>query len=284
MKKLFLFSISLCASLLVICTALFPLFKFKEESTTFYPSTYTETSENQENPYTMYALNTKTPLPKNLSVTLSESISPSGSYACILEDNTYFYTQPNEECGIFLLPKTYYVKVLDYQANYCKIEYLYDSSLSQKITGYAKTNQLTFVEYTPKRPYLYYIFDVYYQIGDTKIEDPAFLTQLKISCAYYGDFYFGGKTYCYVLRGDTFGYVPKPNTLSYEENTEYADYLAQKPIPPEEQPAKQNAPIGQIALFVALSLLVPILAALLLKQSKRNVYYEVDETAETSSP
>ena len=275
MKKLVLFSISLCAILLVICTALFPLFKSKEESTPFYQSTYTETSKNQENPYTMYALNTKT--------LLSATLSPSGSYACILEDNTYFYTQPNEECGIFLLPKSYYVKVLDYQANYCKIEYLYDSSLSQKITGYAKTNQLTFVEYTPKRPYLYYIFDVYYQIGDTQIEDSAFLTQLKISCAYYGDFYFGGKTYCYVLRGDTFGYVPKPATLSYEENTEYADYLAQIPTAPPEQTTSQNAPIGQIALFVSLSLLVPILAAFLLKQSKRNVYYETDETAEHTS-
>lgn len=275
MKKLVLFSISLCAILLVICTALFPLFKSKEESTLFYQSTYTETSKNQENPYTMYALNTKT--------LLSATLSPSGSYACILEDNTYFYTQPNEECGIFLLPKSYYVKVLDYQANYCKIEYLYDSSLSQKITGYAKTNQLTFVEYTPKRPYLYYIFDVYYQIGDTQIEDSAFLTQLKISCAYYGDFYFGGKTYCYVLRGDTFGYVPKPATLSYEENTEYADYLAQIPTAPPEQTTSQSAPIGQIALFVSLSLLVPILAAFLLKQSKRNVYYETDETAEHTS-
>jgi hypothetical protein len=223
----------------------------------------------------MYALNTKT--------LLSATLSPSGSYACILENNTYFYTQPNEECGIFLLPKTYYVKVLDYQANYCKIEYLYDSSLSQKITGYAKTNQLTFVEYTPKRPYLYYIFDVYYQIGDTQIEDSAFLTQLKISCAYYGDFYFGGKTYCYVLRGDTFGYLPKPATLSYEENTEYADYLAQIPPTSSEQTTSQSAPIGQIALFVSLSLLVPILAAFLLKQSKRNVYYETDETAEHPS-
>ena len=86
MKKLVLFSISLCAILLVICTALFPLFKSKEESTLFYQSTYTETSKNQENPYTMYALNTKT--------LLSATLSPSGSYACILEDNTYFYTNP----------------------------------------------------------------------------------------------------------------------------------------------------------------------------------------------
>lgn len=274
MKKVFLFSISVCAILLVITTALFSIFKYQEESTHFYPSAHIETSKNQENAHTMYALNTKTQLLSN--------VSPSGSYACILEDNTYFYTQPNEECGIFLLPKTYYVKVLDYQANYCKIEYLYDSSLSQKITGYAKTNQLTFVEYTPKRPYLYYVFDVYYQIGDTQIDDSAFLTQLKITCAYYGDFYFGGKTYCYVLRGDTFGYVPKPTTLSYEENTEYADYLSQIPTTAPEQ-TNQNAPIGQIALFVALSLLVPILAAFLLKQSKRNVYYELDEPTETPS-
>ncbi len=214
---------------------------------------------------------------------IAETTVPlSGSYACILSDNTYFYSMPDEKRGVFLLPKTYYVKVLDYQPDYCKIEYLYDNSVLQKITGYARTEQLTFVEYVPKRPYLYYIFDVYYEIGDTQIEDSAFLTQLKVSCVYYGDFYFGGKTYCYVLRGDTFGYIPKPDYVSYEENTEYADYLAQKTPPPSSAPnenTQQSSP-AQIGILIALCLLVPIIAALILKQPKRHFYYDPDEQTE----
>ena len=219
---------------------------------------------------------------KSIQATAETTVPLSGSYACVLNNNTYFYSLPDEKRGIFLLPKTYYVKVLDYQPDYCKIEYLYDDSVLEKIIGYARTEQLTFVEYVPKRPSLYYIFDVYYQIGDTQIEDSSFLTQLKVSCVYYGDFYFGGKTYCYVLRGDTFGYIPKPDYVSYEENTEYADYLAQKTPPPSKEPdenTQKSSPV-QIAILVALCLLVPVIAALILKQPKRNFYYETEEQTE----
>ena len=100
--------------------------------------------------------------------------------------------------------------------------------------------QLTFVEYVPKRPYLYYVFDVYYKLDDKPIEDSSFLTEIKVSCVYYGDFFLGGKTYCYVLRGDTFGYIPKPTTISYEENTEYADYLDQHTPPTNETPTHNS--------------------------------------------
>jgi hypothetical protein len=90
----------------------------------------------------------------------------------------------------------------------------------------------------------------------------------------------GTTTYCYVLRGDTFGYVPKPENLSYEENTEYADYLAQqtpKPNEEEKTPTANKSSPAQIAILIALCLLVLVLAALILKQPKHAFDYEADE-------
>jgi hypothetical protein len=126
------------------------------------------------------------------------------------------------------------------------------------------------------------MFDVCYEIEDSPIQDSSFLTQITITCAYYGDFHFGGKTYCYVLRGDTFGYVPKPATLSYEENTEYAEYLEnlQASTSAPDQPQSPNVSVAtspvQIGILVVLCLLVPFLAALILKPPRRPPY-EMEE-------
>lgn len=196
------------------------------------------------------------------------------SYAYVQAD-AYFYSVPDERRGLFLLPETYYVKILDYQSDFCKIEYLYDDTLTKKIIGYARTDRLIPVDYVPKRPYLYYVFDVRYYI-DEQLNDSSFLNQITVTCAYYGDYRIGSETYCYVLRGDTFGYVPKPAELSFEENTEYADYLAAQESTSEGDTSASNGDSpsspAQIGILVALCLLVPVLAALILKPSRRPPY------------
>lgn len=196
-----------------------------------------------------------------------------GEYACILTDEAYFYPTRDENRGLFLLPKTYFVKVLAIDTDFCRVEYLYDDAYAKKIVGYAKTADLTFVDYEPKRPYLYHLFEVRYTIGDSPIEDDAFLDGITVTCAYYGDYRIGTKTYCYILRGDSFGYIPKPSDLIYEESTEYQDNLT--PEPPVQEPLeeeKEASSPAQIAILVALCLLVPVLAALILKSSKHPVY------------
>lgn len=205
-----------------------------------------------------------------------------GAYACVLSD-AFFYAEADERKGLFLIPKTYYVKLVEYGSPYCKVEYMSDGNYTKRLVGYTKTECLTFVKYTPSRPYLTYIFDVNYRIEDADSTD-GFLTGLTVTCAYYGDYKIGSETYCYVLRGDEFGYIPKPTSISYEDNTEYADYLASQKEnePPTDSsstasPSKKGAatPI-QIAILITLCLLVPVLAALILKPPRRPSY-EKDE-------
>lgn len=195
-----------------------------------------------------------------------------GDYACILQDETFFYAVPEEKRGVFLLPKTYYVQLVEYGETFCKIDYLTDDGHVKKLTGYARTEALTFVDYVPERPYLYYVFDVKYKIDETETTDSTFLTQLTVTCAYYGDYVVGSQVYCYVLRGEEFGYIPKPENLQFEENTEYADrQQAQEETTstPSNSDSADTASGGfstlQILLLVGLCILVPIVAAFILK-------------------
>ena len=108
----------------------------------------------------------------------AQATAASGSYACVL----------------FLLPESYFVKVLSVDGDYCRIEYLYDDTYTKKLTGYAKTADLTFVDYTPSTPYLYHLFEVRYTIDDSFLENDDFLSQITVTCAYYGDYKIGSET------------------------------------------------------------------------------------------
>lgn len=197
-------------------------------------------------------------------------------YACVLQENAFFYSAPDERRGLFLLPATYYVKLLDYGEEYCRIEYLYDDEHVKKLTGYAKTSTLTFVEYIPKQPYFYHLFDVCYRIEGEGLTDSAFLNEITLTCAYYGEYKIGSESYCYVLRDGEFGYVPKPDLLRIPQNNEYEEWLSQQSsdAPKEEIPSAKAEPSSpaQIAILIALCLLVPILAALILKPPRRPPY------------
>ena len=207
----------------------------------------------------------------------AKASTPKGSgYACILQESTFFYSAPDERRGLFLLPTTYYVKVLDYGEEYFRVEYLYDTEKVKKLIGYTKTSCLTFVEYTPQQPYYYYLFDVKYRIEEDGLTDSAFLNEITLTCAYYGDFKIGSEVYCYVFRIDSLGYVPKPSNLYVPPNTEYEEWILQQSPAPSDSLSSidEQAPSSpaEIAILVALCLLVPLLASLILKPPRRPPY------------
>ena len=118
----------------------------------------------------------------------SSPVPNAGAYACILSDDVYFYTNTEGRRGLFLLPKSYYVRLIEYRPDYCKVEYQTDDS-AKRLVGYVATEKLTFVDYTPARPYLYYVFDLRYKIEDADQTDSAFLTEITISCVYRRKFW-----------------------------------------------------------------------------------------------
>ena len=203
-----------------------------------------------------------------------------GSYACILKNNVYLYATADGKKGLFLLPETYYVRLLEYRPDYSKVEYQRSENTSLRVLGYVQTEKLTFVDYIPQHPYLYYTFDVTDPIEDSDAIDSSFLTQIPRSCLYYGDYPVGSENYCYVLRGEEFGYIPKPDYLQWERNTEYEEYLASLTPPPSSEESSENPsnapPPMQIAILVVICLLVPVLAGLILKPPQ-HPSYETEE-------
>lgn len=217
-------------------------------------------------------------LADNAQTTTAADAPKSGTYACVLSDDAYFYLSAGGKDGAFLLPRTYYVRLLAYGATYCKVEYMETDTLTRKLTGYVRTEHLVFVDYVPIRPYLTYVFDLTYRLEDTTPSNGDSFTQLTFTCAYYGDYPIGDTLWCYVLREGEFGYVPKPDHLAFEENTEYADYLASlQPSDAEENERQKSASSpAQIAILITLCLLVPLLATLILKPPRKPPY-ETDD-------
>ena len=106
--------------------------------------------------------------------------------------------------------------------------------------------------------------------------DSTFLNEITLTCAYYGDYKIGSETYCYVLRGGTLGYVPKPTYITIPKNNEYEEWVAQQ-TPENSQTelptqSEESSSPAQIAILIALCLLVPTLAALILKPPRRPPY------------
>ncbi|MBQ8885820.1 MAG: hypothetical protein IJY62_05590 [Clostridia bacterium] len=197
------------------------------------------------------------------------------SYAYVPTEHVYLYSDVEDASsrrGLFRLPCTYYVRILSSAGEYYRVEYLSDGKSTRQVRGYCKKSELIPVDYTPAVPYLYKTLELTYTLPDASGKDGS-LSLLKLTCAYYGDYTDGTDAYCYVLLNDEFGYIPRPANFSFERNTEY-ESRHQTVTPPAKTPQTESAGMapGQIALLVLLCLLVPAIAALILRPSKRPPY------------
>lgn len=198
-----------------------------------------------------------------------------GSYAYVPTEHVYLYSDVADESarrGLFRLPCSYYVRLLSSGGEYYRVEYLSDGKSTRQVRGYCKKSEVIPVDYTPAVPYLYKTVEVVYELPDGS-DKGGNLSVLKVICAYYGDYSDGTQTYCYVLRDESFGYIPKPADFSFERNTEY-DSRHQEELPPADGQGDETTGMSpaQIVLLVLLCLLVPAIAALILRPSKRPPY------------
>ncbi len=145
-------------------------------------------------------------------------------YAVAADSNVWFYAAESEEDRLFLLPETYYVRVLSEGERFTAVEYLVNDPPYRKVMGYCETEALTFVDFIPARPFLRKEIKVTYDLaGGDAFSDafPDMFGSIERTFVYYGLRYEGGNRYAYVLYEGTFGYIPLAEEPAYERNDDF---------------------------------------------------------------
>lgn len=183
-------------------------------------------------------------------------------YAVAARNDVWLYAEEDEKAGLFLLPYTYYVRVLERGEEYCAVVYGEDAAPYRTVEGYCKTEMLTFVDFIPERPFLKLEVTVTYTVPGTSSEmGNGTFDEIERTFHYYGTSYLGTQRYFYVLSDGVFDYIPASRDVNYELNT---DYLTETSGPADEtpapEPAESDSPSGwQIA---ALSVGIAAVAAI----------------------
>lgn len=174
------------------------------------------------------------------------------TYAVADGKEIWFYAEADENTGLFIIPYTYYVIVLDYGAPFCAVQYFDDVSPYKAVKGYCKTEELTFVDFVPARPFLRVELTYTYQLSvssSVTMGSGTFNTVEK-TFVYYGTSYLGTARFHYVSSGGIFDYIPAAQEITYELNTDYLTETVVAPAVEEEETAETSSPTPlQIALI-----------------------------------
>ena len=198
---------------------------------------------------------------------------------CVRAEEVWLYAEENEESGLFLLPYTYYVRVVERGEPFSAVVYGTDEAPYRAVKGYCKTELLTFVGFVPKRPFLKLEVTVTYTVPGTSSEmGNGTFDEIERSFHYYGTSYLGTQRYFYVLSDGVFDYIPAARDVNYELNT---DYLTDVSGPAEEPPAEEESSSAlsgiEIAALILGILAVAAIAFFVLRGRKAPSAAEADE-------
>lgn len=231
----------------------------------------------------------------------SQSASASEFYWAKVEmDNVCFYAQAESSSALFILPRTYFVKLTDEKDGFYKAQY-------KDLIGYVKKEEVSPVSGTPSSPYFVETFRVFLPSGaglyaSAKMESDS---QILTIPYLYEDLVFYGSIegdvavpeksnlwhYCKYENSD-FGYVYSAFTdklssppLNYEEFEKIEVSFAKTPVSSLSDTAMAFIIIGvALPCLIVLYLLVkPNLAKALprekakYKAKRRRDYFEFDE-------
>ena len=187
-----------------------------------------------------------------------EAASPAAEeYAVAARNDVWLYSEENEESGLFLLPYTYYVRVLERGEEYSAVVYGEDAAPYRTVEGYCKTDLLTFVGFIPERPFLKLEVTLTYTVPGTSSEmGNGTFDEIERTFHYYGTSYLGTQRYFYVLSDGVFDYIPAARDVNYELNT---DYLTDVSAPAEELPVEEESSSALSGIEIA-ALILGILA------------------------
>ena len=199
--------------------------------------------------------------------------SASDARYAVCEQDVWFYASANEEDRLFLIPDTYYVRVLEEGEIYSTVEYLVDDAPYRKLLGYCRTDELLFVDFIPVRPYLRKQIRVTYTLPDTGNLGSEDFTTVERTFVYYGDRIDGNQLYLYVLSEGKFGYIPAKTSPDYEHNTDYL--LATDKTDTPTSP-KETISATQI-IIVCLACAAAVAVAIILMRGKRQPAADTQE-------
>ena len=195
-------------------------------------------------------------------------------YAVADSPNVWFYSAENEESGLFLLPYTYYVKVLRRGTLYCAVQYLDDAAPYKSISGFCKTEDLTFVDFVPQRPFLKREITVSYaaeNVTGTWMGKGAF-DKVQKTFVYLGTSYLGTARFYYVYADGVFDYVPATGEVLFELNTDYLESVSGK-VDGDLNGEADKTPAaglsgGQIAIICVAAAALAVIAMFVLRGKK----------------
>ena len=187
-------------------------------------------------------------------------------YAVAPTSDVWFYKSENEEDKLFCIPKTYYVKIISRGERFSFCEYLRDVAPYKKIAGYCLTDSLTFVDFTPLRPYLYREVTVQYVLPGAAIGNGSFAGKEE-SFVYYGTRYENGQLYFYVGKNGEFDYIPAEEELTFELNT---DYLPDEPEEPAAGAKNPDRPSAVKIVLLVLAVAAVIVVAIFVAHGKKS--------------
>lgn len=190
--------------------------------------------------------------------TASEANAAEERYAVAAERDVWFYEEADESKGLFIMPYTYYVKVINEGSPFCLVEYQDGMNGYKKLTGYCLKDALTFVDFIPERPFLRKQINLAYTIAGGGAIGGGALGSMERTVNFYGTYYAGTALYYYVYADGVFDYVPAVEPVSYDLNT---DYLSSVSVvePPAEEPKESSG--GLSALQIAVICLLCVAAA-----------------------
>ncbi len=135
-------------------------------------------------------------------------------YAVAAKDGVWFYSEALDNKGLFILPESYYVRIINDGDPFCEVQYI-------NKTGYCKRSDLLFVDFVPSRPFLFYDYTLSYSMENGSSVGNGIFDSIERTVSYYGSFSYGTETYYYVYADGLYDYVPKTQEIIYDHNTDY---------------------------------------------------------------
>lgn len=189
-----------------------------------------------------------------------------GRFAVAAREDVWFYAAEDEESGLFLVPYTYYVRVLREGTLYTAVQYLDDAAPYRAVTGFCKTEMLTFVDFIPERPFLKKEITLTYTLDAENAMGKGAFDKIERTFLYYGTSYAGTARYFYVYSDGVFDYVPAMQDIVYEHNTDYLEPVSGEP---EKPPAESASPSALQIAAICAAVLVPAAIAFFVLRGKK---------------